>query len=75
MYHASSEQHRKLVSAVVKAASRIPKPIRGMDARRFLQTYYANGAPEPSTYALTFAGLGLLGFLVRRKSARFSLLS
>jgi len=42
MYQASLEQHRKIVSAVVEAAVRPPKLTRGMDSRRFLQTYYAN---------------------------------
>jgi glutamate dehydrogenase len=42
MYQANSEQHRKILSAVVAAAIRLPKSMRGMDSRRFLQTYYAN---------------------------------
>jgi glutamate dehydrogenase len=71
MYHASSEQHRKLVSAVVKAASRLAKPIRGMDARRFLQTYYANvdagdlAAHSPAELATS--ALSHLKFAQRRR--------
>jgi glutamate dehydrogenase len=71
MYHASSEQHRKIVSAVVKAASRLPKPIRGIDARRFLQTYYANvDAGDLATRApaeLATSALSHLKFAQRRR--------
>jgi glutamate dehydrogenase len=42
MYQGNSEQHRKILSAVVAAAIRLPKSMRGMDSRRFLQAYYAN---------------------------------
>jgi len=42
MYQASSEQHRKIVAAVVRAAVRPAKLTRGLDRRRFLQAYYAN---------------------------------
>jgi glutamate dehydrogenase len=71
MHHASSEQHRKIVSAVVKAASRLPKPIRGMDARHFLQTYYANVdatdlAARPAA-ELAVCALSHLKFAQRRR--------
>jgi glutamate dehydrogenase len=71
MYHASSEQHRKIVSAVVKAASSLPKPIRGMDARRFLQTYYANvdatDLAARSPVELATSALSHLKFAQRRR--------
>ena len=42
MYQASSEQHRKLVSAVARSVVRPPKSMRNLDWPRFLQAYYAN---------------------------------
>jgi hypothetical protein len=44
MYQAGSEQHRKIVSAVVAAprGCRPPKSMRNLDHKRFLQAYYAN---------------------------------
>src|ERR1700733_10762643 len=42
MYQASSEQHRKIVSAIVRSAVRPPKTLRNVDWPRFLQAYYAN---------------------------------
>src|SRR5665213_83448 len=42
MYQTASDQHRRIVAAVVRAAVRPPKLARGLDGRRFLQAYYAN---------------------------------
>jgi glutamate dehydrogenase len=42
MYPAASEQHRKILSAVMRSGSRPPKSIRNLDWQRFLQGYYAN---------------------------------
>src|ERR1700681_3211368 len=42
MYQVSSEQHRKIVSAIVRSAIRPPKSMRSLDWPRFLQAYYAN---------------------------------
>jgi len=41
MHQASPEQYRKSIAAIV-AAARLPKSVRGMDPKRFLQAYYAN---------------------------------
>ena len=42
MHQASPEQYRKIVAAIVAAAARLPKSVRGTDRKRFLQAYYAN---------------------------------
>ncbi|HTD75662.1 MAG TPA: NAD-glutamate dehydrogenase domain-containing protein, partial [Steroidobacteraceae bacterium] len=42
MYQVSSEQHRSLISAVLRTAVRPPKSMRGVDWRRYLQTYFAH---------------------------------
>ena len=42
MYQASSEQHRKIVSAVVRSGVKPPKSMRNVDWPRFLRAYYAN---------------------------------
>ena len=42
MYQASSEQHRKIVSAIVRSSVKPPKSLRKVDWPRFLQAYYAN---------------------------------
>ncbi len=41
MHQASTEPYRKSVEATV-AAARLPKSVRGVDSKRFLQAYYAN---------------------------------
>ena len=46
MYQASSEQHRKIVAAIVRCAIRPPKTLRNLDWPRFLQAYYANADAE-----------------------------
>jgi len=42
MYQVSSEQHRGIISAILRSPVRPPKSMRGLDWRRFLQTYFAN---------------------------------
>jgi glutamate dehydrogenase len=42
MYQVSTEQHRGIVSAILRSPIRPPKSMRGLDWRRFLQTYFAN---------------------------------
>ncbi len=42
MYQVSSEQHRNIISAILRSPVRPPKSMRGLDWRRFLQTYFAN---------------------------------
>src|ERR1700735_4442775 len=42
MYQVSSEQHRRIIAAVWRSPVRPPKSMRGLDWRRFLQTYFAN---------------------------------
>src|ERR1700722_13671140 len=71
MYQASSEQHRKFVSAIVGSAVRPPKVLRNVDWRRFLQAYYANVDAEdlaerdPAELAAT--ALSHLSFARRRR--------
>src|ERR1700686_3448798 len=42
MYQASPEQHRKIVSAIVRSAIGPPKSMRNLDWPGFLHAYYAN---------------------------------
>ncbi|HEY0748675.1 MAG TPA: NAD-glutamate dehydrogenase [Steroidobacteraceae bacterium] len=42
MYQVSSEQHRKIISAIMRSPIRPPKSLRGFDWRRFVQAYFAN---------------------------------
>jgi glutamate dehydrogenase len=74
MYQASSEQHRKIVFAVVRSAIRPPKSMRDLDWPRFLLAYYANvdaddlGERDPAELAAT--ALSHLKFArQRRRSA------
>ena len=46
MYQASTEQHSKIVSAIVQSAVRPPKSMRSLDLARFLKAYYANVEAE-----------------------------
>src|SRR5258708_20721008 len=71
MYQASSEQHRKIVAAVVRSAVKPPKSMRNLDWPRFLRAYYANvdaadlAAREPAELAGT--ALSHLMFARRRR--------
>jgi hypothetical protein len=75
MYQASSEQHRKIVSAVVRSAIRPPKTMRNVDWPRFLRAYYANvdsedlAAREPAE----LAGTALSHLLFARRRRRSAL--
>ncbi|MEP6884507.1 MAG: NAD-glutamate dehydrogenase [Gammaproteobacteria bacterium] len=70
MYQASSEQHRKIVAAVVRFGVRPPKTMRNLDWPRFLRAYYANvdaedlAARDPKE--LAGAALSHLKFAQRR---------
>jgi glutamate dehydrogenase len=71
MYQASSEQHRRIVAAVVRSAVKPPKSMRNLDWRRFLQAYYASvdaedlASREPAELAA--AALSHLMFASRRR--------
>jgi glutamate dehydrogenase len=59
MYQATSDQHRKIVSAIVRSAIRPPKALRSVDWPGFLLAYYANvdaeelAGREPAELAAT----------------------
>src|SRR5258708_14530679 len=42
MYQVSSEEHRNIIAAILRSPVRPPKSMRGLDWRRFLQSYFAN---------------------------------
>ncbi|HEX3846881.1 MAG TPA: NAD-glutamate dehydrogenase [Steroidobacteraceae bacterium] len=42
MYQASLEQHRRIVTSVVRSKTRRPKSMRNLDWPRFLRAYYTN---------------------------------
>ena len=42
--------------------------LTGADDEEFFRNYVAPPIPEPSTYAMLLAGLGLVGFMVRRRN-------
>ena len=71
MYQASSEQHRKIVSAIVRSGVKPPKSLRNVDWPRFLQAYYTNvdaadlALREPAE--LAGAALSHLMFARRRR--------
>jgi glutamate dehydrogenase len=71
MLQATTEQHRKIISATVSAATRLPKSARGTDPKGFLQAYYANvdaediAARDPA--ALAAAALSHLSFARQRR--------
>ncbi len=75
MYQASTEQHRKIVSAIVRSAVRPPKSMRNLDWPRFLQAYYANvdaediAAREPAE----LAGAALSHLIFARQRRRSAL--
>ncbi len=46
MHQSSAEQYRKMVASVMAAAARLPRSLRVVDAKHFLQGYYANVDPE-----------------------------
>jgi glutamate dehydrogenase len=75
MYQASSEQHRKIVAAVVRSAIRPPKSMRNLDWPSFLQAYYANVDDEdlaPREPA-ELAGMALAHLIFARRRRRSAL--
>ena len=71
MYQVLSEQHRDIVSAILRSPVRPPKFMRGLDWRRFLQTYFANvdsnDLAERDPKELAGAALSHLMFAMQRR--------
>jgi glutamate dehydrogenase len=71
MYQVSSEQHRSIVAAILRSPVRPPKSMRGLDWRRFLQTYFANvdakDLTEHDPKDLAGAALSHLIFAMQRR--------
>jgi len=71
MYQVLSEQHRDIVSAILRSPVRPPKFMRGLDWRRFLQTYFANvdsnDLTERDPKELAGAALSHLMFAMQRR--------
>src|ERR1700676_5745592 len=71
MYQVLSEQHRDIVSAILRSPVRPPKSMRALDWRRFLQTYFANvdskDLAERDPKDLAGAALSHLMFAMRRR--------
>jgi glutamate dehydrogenase len=71
MYQVLSEQHRDIVSAILRSPVRPPKFMRGLDWRRFLQTYFANvdsnDLAERDPKELAGAALSHLTFAMQRR--------
>ncbi|HEY0801800.1 MAG TPA: NAD-glutamate dehydrogenase domain-containing protein, partial [Steroidobacteraceae bacterium] len=71
MYQVSSEQHRSIIAAIVRSSHRPPKSMRGVDWRRFLQTYFANvdsqDLADHDPEDLAGAALSHLMFAVQRR--------
>ena len=71
MYQVLSEQHRSIISAILRSPVRPPKFMRGLDWRRFLQTYFANvdskDLAEHEPKDLAGAALSHLMFAMRRR--------
>jgi glutamate dehydrogenase len=72
MYQVSTDQHRSTVSAILRSPVRPPKSMRGLDWRRFLQTYFENvdskDLAEHDPKDLAGAALSHLMFAVQRRS-------
>ena len=49
MYQVSSEQHRSIISAILRSPVRPPKSMHGLDWRGYLQTYFANADAKDLT--------------------------
>ncbi len=71
MYQVSSEQHRSIISAILRGPVRPPKSTRGLDWRRFLETYFANvdgkDLAEHDPKELAGAALSHLTFATQRR--------
>ena len=72
MNQASTEQHRKILVAIVAAAGRLPKAQRPADYRRFLHAYFAGvdarDMAARDAAALAGAALSHLRFARKRRS-------
>jgi glutamate dehydrogenase len=75
MYQASSEQHRKIVSAVLRSGVRPPKSMRHLDWPGFLQAYYANVDAEDlhERDAAELAGTALSHLMFAQRRRRSAL--
>ena len=75
MYQASSEQHRKIVSAIVRSGVMPPKSLRNVDWPRFLQAYYANvdAADLAEREPAELAGTALSHLMFARQRRRSAL--
>jgi glutamate dehydrogenase len=75
MYQASSEQHRKIVSAIVRSSIRPPKSMRNVDWPRFLRAYYANvdAAELADREPAELAGAALSHLMFARQRRRSAL--
>src|SRR6202046_5469385 len=71
MYQVSSEQHRSIVSAILRSPVRPPKSMRALDWRRFLQNYFCNvdvkDLTEHDPKDLAGAALSHLQFAMQRR--------
>src|SRR6202046_3439172 len=71
MYQVSSEQHRSIVSAILRSPVRPPKSMRALDWRRFLQNYFCNvdgkDLTEHDPQDLAGAALSHLQFAMQRR--------
>ncbi len=71
MHQGTTEQYRKIVAAIVAAAARLPKSMRGKEPKRFLQAYYANvdaqDIAKRDPAALAAAALSHLMFAQQRR--------
>ena len=71
MYQGSSEQHRILVAAITRSAIRPSRPLRDLDWRRFLRTYFANvdeqDLADRDPKELAGAALSHLKFAIQRR--------
>ena len=75
MYQASSEQHRKIVSAVTRSAIKPPKSMRDLDWPRFLRAYFANVDAEDlaGREPAELAGTALSHLMFARQRGRTAL--
>jgi len=75
MYQASSEQHRRIVSAAARSAVRPPKSMRNLDWPRFLKAYYANvdAADLAARAPAELAGTALSHLMFARQRRRSAL--
>jgi glutamate dehydrogenase len=75
MYQASSERHRRIVSAAARSAIRPPKSMRNLHWPRYLRAYYANVAAEDlaAREPKELAGAALSHLMLARRRKRSAL--